>query len=85
METSTDIVPLPQGHNKHKETSEIESTPYNIEAEQALLGALILNNSTFEQISDFLRAEHFSQKVHSLIFQSIAHSLERGRNSQHLT
>ncbi len=85
MDTSTAIVPLPQGHNKHKETSEIESTPYNIEAEQALLGALILNNSTFEQISDFLRAEHFSQKVHSLIFQSIAHSLERGRIADPVT
>src|SRR5580704_14462523 len=32
--------------------------PHNIEAEQALLGAILVNNDAFDRISDFLRAEH---------------------------
>jgi len=35
--------------------------PHNIEAEQALLGALLLNNDAFDRVSDFLRPEHFSR------------------------
>ncbi len=30
----------------------------NLEAEQCLLGALLLNNSSLEYVSDFLRAHH---------------------------
>ena len=35
--------------------------PHNVEAEQALLGAIIVNNDAFDRVSDFLRAEHFSE------------------------
>ncbi|MDP4725415.1 MAG: replicative DNA helicase [Alphaproteobacteria bacterium] len=86
---ATDIVSLFQGQG-HADTANknvvgTETVPYNIEAEQALLGALILNNGTFEHISDFLRADHFSQKVHGVIFSAIAHSLERGRIADPIT
>ena len=33
--------------------------PHNIEAEQALLGAILVNNEAFYRVSDFLSAEHF--------------------------
>ena len=35
------------------------SQPHNIEAEQALLGAILINNEAYHRVSDYLRAEHF--------------------------
>ena len=48
-----------------------EQLPKNIEAEQALLGALLANNKSFEKISEFLTAKHFSDPIHSQIFEII--------------
>ena len=33
--------------------------PHNIEAEQALLGAMLINNDAFHRVADFLKANHF--------------------------
>ncbi len=46
--------------------------PHNIEAEQALLGAILVNNDAFYRVSDFLRAEHFFEEVHRRIFETTA-------------
>ncbi len=51
--------------------------PHNIEAEQALLGAILVNNDAFDRVSDFLQPEHFSEEIHRRIFE-IAASLIRG-------
>jgi replicative DNA helicase len=45
------------------------SAPQNIEAEQALLGAILVNNEAFYRISDFLEPNHFFEPVHRRIFQ----------------
>jgi len=45
------------------------SPPQNIEAEQALLGAILVNNEAFYRVSDFLEAIHFFEPVHRNIFQ----------------
>ena len=42
--------------------------PHNIEAEQALLGAILVNNEAFYRVSDFLEAEHFFEPLHQRIF-----------------
>src|SRR5579863_7611923 len=43
--------------------------PHNIEAEQALLGAILVNNDAFDRVSDFLRSEHFCEEIHRRIFE----------------
>ncbi len=43
--------------------------PHNIEAEQALLGAILVNNDAFDRVSDFLRPEHFSEELHRRIYR----------------
>ena len=43
--------------------------PHNIEAEQALLGALLLNNDVFDKIESVVQAHHFYDPVHGRIFQ----------------
>lgn len=59
--------------------------PFNVEAEQALLGAILLNNYTYENVSDFLLPDHFSQRVHGLIFKCIGLCLDQGRLANPVT
>lgn len=53
--------------------------PHNLEVEQALLGAILVNNTVFEKIGDFLQAEHFYDPVHGKIFHCIATLINRGQ------
>jgi len=53
--------------------------PHNIEAEQALLGALLINNDAFDRVSDFLRAEHFSEELHRRIYEVCAKLIRMGK------
>jgi replicative DNA helicase len=50
--------------------------PHNIEAEQSLLGAILVNNEAIYRVSDFLKPEHFFEPIHQQIFE-IAQSLIR--------
>ena len=45
------------------------TAPHNIEAEQALLGAILVNNEAFYRISDFLEPKHFFEPIHQRIFE----------------
>jgi replicative DNA helicase len=54
------------------------SPPQNIPAEQAILGAVLMNNDVLHRVGDFLEPEHFYEPVHQRIFKSIRQSLERG-------
>src|SRR5215208_8032257 len=44
------------------------TAPHNIEAEQALLGAILVNNEAFYRVSDFLEPGHFFEPLHQTIF-----------------
>lgn len=45
------------------------TAPHNIEAEQALLGAILVNNEAFYRVSDFLEPKHFFEKIHQDIYE----------------
>jgi replicative DNA helicase len=47
------------------------SAPHNIEAEQALLGAILVNNEAFYRVSDFLEPKHFFEPIHQRIFELV--------------
>ena len=53
--------------------------PVNLEAEQALLGAILANNAAYERVSDFLSPEHFGDKVHGRIYETCGKLIERGQ------
>src|SRR5580700_2895773 len=42
--------------------------PHNIEAEQALLGAILVNNEALYRVSDFLEPPHFFEPIHQQIY-----------------
>jgi replicative DNA helicase len=52
------------------------TAPHNIEAEQALLGAILINNEAFYRVADFLEPQHFFEPIHRQIYD-IARSLIR--------
>ena len=52
------------------------TAPHNIEAEQSLLGAVLINNEALYRVSDFLEPEHFFEQIHKDIY-TIARSLIR--------
>jgi replicative DNA helicase len=59
--------------------------PHSHEAEQALLGALLHNNMAFERVAEFLKPEHFSDSVHSRIYEAIRLLLSRGHIADPIT
>jgi replicative DNA helicase len=52
------------------------TAPHNIEAEQALLGAILVNNEAFYRVSDFLEPTHYFEPIHQRIYE-LASSLIR--------
>jgi replicative DNA helicase len=65
--------------------AELRTRPHNIEAEQALLGAILVNNEAGHRVSDFLRAEHFYEPVHRRIYEVAAQRIARGQLADPVT
>ena len=59
--------------------------PYNTEAEQALLGAILINNAAYLRVSEFLQPEHFGNAVHGRIFGAVGKLLGRGQIANPVT
>ena len=59
--------------------------PHNMQAEQSLLGALLLNNASLEHVSDFLKPEHFSDGIHGRIYEAISRLIDRGQIADPIT
>ena len=59
--------------------------PHSVEAEQAVLGGLMLDNSTWDAIADRLRAEDFYRRDHQHIFAAIAELSGRSDPSDAVT
>jgi replicative DNA helicase len=76
---SANVTPLREGDGTYR------SPPHNIEAEQALLGAILVNNAAYHRVSEFLLAEHFAEAVHGRIFAAIAKLIERGQIANPVT
>ncbi|TAG05330.1 MAG: replicative DNA helicase [Betaproteobacteria bacterium] len=49
----------------------LRTPPHSIEAEQSVLGALILDNNSIDKVADLLRAEDFYNEGHRLVYEHI--------------
>jgi replicative DNA helicase len=67
------------------ETPLYREAPNNIEAEQALLGAILVNNDAFYRVSDFLKAAHFYEPLHRKIFEIAAEMIRMGKMANPVT
>ncbi|MGF1477749.1 MAG: replicative DNA helicase [Geminicoccaceae bacterium] len=59
--------------------------PHSIEAEQALLGAILVNNEAYHRVSEFLRHEHFYEPVHARLFELISKRVSEGHLADPVT
>lgn len=59
--------------------------PSNLQAEQALLGALLANNKAYERVSDFLLPDHFADPIHGRVYLAIQRRVEAGQLADAIT
>jgi replicative DNA helicase len=59
--------------------------PHNIPVEQALLGAILVNNDAFHRVSGYLLHEHFFEPAHGRIFAAMTRLIERGQLASPVT
>lgn len=57
----------------------------NLEAEQALIGAILLNNRNLEYVSEFLKDYHFAHGLHGQIYHAICQLHDRGSTADPIT
>jgi replicative DNA helicase len=60
-------------------TPAYRTAPHNIEAEQSVLGAILVNNDAFYRVSDFLKGEHFFEPVHQAVFETASSLIRAGK------
>ncbi|MBY0612555.1 MAG: replicative DNA helicase [Beijerinckiaceae bacterium] len=59
--------------------------PHNIEAEAALLGAILIHNEAFDRVSDFLEPQHFSEDLHGRIYDVMRTLIRAGKVATPIT
>ncbi|MFK0330349.1 replicative DNA helicase [Rhizobium sp. NPDC090275] len=59
--------------------------PNNIEAEQALLGAILMNNDAYYRVSDFLKPPHLYEPLHRRIFEVAGDIIRMGKIANPVT
>lgn len=59
--------------------------PASLEAEQALLGALLANNKAYDRVAEFLRPHHFADAAHGLVYAAIARRCDAGQLADAIT
>ena len=59
--------------------------PNNIEAEQALLGAILVNNDAFYRVSDFLKPVHLFEPLHRKIYEVAGDIIRMGKTANPVT
>ena len=72
-------------HDINLEMAELRTPPHSIEAEQSVLGGLMLDNMAWDKISDVVRADAFYRFDHRLIFQTIADLIEKNHPADVVT
>ena len=59
--------------------------PANLQAEQALLGALLTNNKAYDRVSDFLTGAHFADEINGKVYDAISQHIEEGKLADPVT
>ena len=70
---------------KENDSKDLRILPMNLEAEQALLAALLTDNKMYERIADFLKPTHFYDNVNGRIFEAISKLVENNQLADPIT
>ena len=77
--------PSPDDSSSGSTTEEGRTLPSNVEAEAAFLGAVLIDNSVYEELPNPLRPEHFFVPAHRLIMERVLTMMERGATASPVT
>ncbi len=66
-------------------SDELRTPPHSVEAEQSVLGGLLLDASAWDNVADIVRAEDFYRPDHALIFEAIGQLAGVGKPSDVVT
>ena len=69
----------------HDEVMAVSLPPHSVEAEQSVLGGLLLENSAYDRIADILTEEDFYRQEHRYVFRAIARLIELSRPADVVT
>ena len=61
------------------------TAPHNVDAEQELLGAILVNNDAYMKVSGFLRGDDFFNETHRRIYAAARTLIERGEIANPVT
>ena len=67
------------------EAQPFRAAPHNLEAEQALLGAILVNNEALDRVSQFLKEHHFFDPLHGEIFATASKLIGSGKQATPVT
>ncbi|HEU4476459.1 MAG TPA: replicative DNA helicase [Methyloceanibacter sp.] len=67
------------------ETPVFREAPHNSEAEQALLGAILVNNEAIDRVSGFLKPDHFFSPLHQRIYDHALKLIWGGKRATPIT
>ncbi|ENN95376.1 replicative DNA helicase [Bartonella vinsonii] len=79
------LVECSERDNQRDNISSFGEVPYNLEAEQALLGAILISNDALDRVSDFLKAKHFFEPLHQKIFAVASQMIHKGKLANPVT
>jgi replicative DNA helicase len=77
--------PVARQENVEPQLLALKVPPHSVEAEQSLLGALLLDNQAFDRVADLVRGEDFYRDDHRRIWRHIAKLIEAGRPADVVT
>ena len=71
--------PYPPSYSNDSSTESLKLPPYSLEAEQAVLGGLMIDNSTWDEVAEVAVESDFYRQDHRLIFRAIADLAEESK------
>lgn len=62
-----------------------EALPDALEAEQALLGAILTSNDAYWRVAGFLKPQHFAENIHGQLYEIMGTMIAEGRGANPIT
>ena len=81
MSAQTNLRPVDSGGPEDS----YRTPPHNLEAEQALLGAILVNNDACDRVQGFLLPDHFFEPVHARIYEAASTLIRAGKLASPIT
>ncbi len=66
-------------------SSVLRAPPANLQAEQAILGAILANNGAYDRVADILETQHFADAAHARIYEAIGRRIMAGKLADAVT